>query len=99
MCVLSKSIFEMQNTYTGEAVPAEVKWPQRKIELRYAAVDPIMEMLCELWDLKVRCMSNTSAFYSCVCVCVCLCVPFSLFCLPALLGVREISGATVWEIQ
>ena len=35
------------------------------MELRYAIVDPIMEMMCEFWDLKVRCTSNTSAFYSC----------------------------------
>ena len=41
------------------------KWPRREMELRYSIVDPIMEMLCELWDLKVRCMSNNSAFYSC----------------------------------
>ena len=41
------------------------KWPQREMELRYSIVDPIMEMLCELWDLKVRCTSNNSAFYSC----------------------------------
>ena len=30
-------------------------WPAREMELRYAVVDPLMEMICDIWTLKVRC--------------------------------------------
>ena len=30
-------------------------WPMREMELRYAVVDPLMEMIGDIWTLKVRC--------------------------------------------
>ena len=63
LCVYFRSRFLKCKTRIVEKLSLlRFKWPQREMELRYAIVDPIMEMLCELWDLKVRCMSNTSAF-------------------------------------